>query len=104
MPFDIEKTVRDMINAVEQVLKKEWPKVDAAVEQVLRNESETLQNIAMESISGNITESDSARQIEDEKVVIESALAMLKVINKVMIQDAVNAALDVFWKAVKAAL
>jgi len=74
------------------------------MEQVLRDESDTLQNIAIERINGNITESDAARQIEDEKVVIESALAMLKVINKVMIQDAVNAALDVFWKSVKAAL
>jgi len=104
MSFDIQKTIQDMVGAAEQVLKEEWPKVDAAVEQVLRDESDTLQNIAIERISGNITESDAARQIEDEKTVIESALAMLKVINKVMIQDAVNAALDVFWKSVKAAL
>ncbi len=104
MSFEIQKTIQDMINAVEQVLKKEWPKVDAAVEQVLRNEAEALQNIAIERISGNITESDAARQIEDEKVVLESALAMLKVINKALIQDAVNAALDIFWKSVKTAL
>lgn len=104
MSFEIHKTIQDMMNAVEQVLKKEWPKVDAAVEQALRNEAEALQNIAIERISGNITESDAARQIEDEKVVLESALAMLKVINKALIQDAVNAALDIFWKSVKAAL
>lgn len=104
MSFEIHKTIQDMINAVEQVLKKEWPKVDAAVEQILINEAEALQNIAIERISGNITESDAARQIEDEKVVLESALAMLKVINKALIQDAVNAALDIFWKSVKAAL
>lgn len=104
MSFDIDQTFKDMLGAAKAIFESEWPKAKDAVEQVLNDEREALQNIAVERLKGNITEEDFKSHLEKEKLALEAGLSMLTVIAKATIQKAVNAAIEVFWKAVKAAV
>ena len=104
MNFDFETVGQDMLGAAQGVLKGEWPKARAAMEQVLAEERAALERIAQYRLEGRITDQEMQQQLEDEKVALQAGLAMVRVAAKKTLQDATNAALDVFWKAVQAAL
>ncbi len=59
--------------------------------------------IAEARIAGKISEEDFQRQMEDENDTLQAGTAMVRVVEKKMMQDAINAALKVFSEAVKAA-
>jgi predicted NUDIX family NTP pyrophosphohydrolase len=104
MAFDITKVTADMLQAAEGVFKAEWPKAEGAMKDVLDEEAAAFKAIADARIAGKISEEDFQRQMEDEKETLQAGLAMVRVINKKMAQDAINAALAVFSEAVKAAI
>jgi len=104
MSFNITKVTTDMLHAAESVFESEWPKAEGAMKDVLAEESAAFKDIADARIAGKITEEDFQRQMDDEKETVQAGLAMVRVINKKLAQDAINAALTVFAEAVKAAI
>ncbi|MCK9417867.1 MAG: hypothetical protein M0R70_00640 [Nitrospirae bacterium] len=104
MAFNTEQTEKQMMAAMQVVLAKEWPNVQSSMRKVIEEEREALAKISLAYISGSITEADVKRQLEDEREAFEAGLSMTKVVSTAAKQKAVNAALDVFWKAVSAAL
>jgi hypothetical protein len=104
MAFDMNMVAQNMLGAAEGVLKDEWPKAKGAMKQVLQDHARALQAIAEARIAGKINDEDCQRQIEDENETLQAGLAMVRVIDKKMAQDAINSALRVFTEAVKAAI
>ena len=104
MAFDITKVTGDMLGAAEGVFKEQWPKAKGAMKQVLDEEASAFKAIAEARIAGKISEEDFQRQMEDENETLQAGLAMVRVIEKKMAQDAINAMLKVFYEAVKAVI
>jgi len=104
MAFDIGAVLQDMLNAATHVLSDEGPRVQGALGEVLQDQKAALQAIAEARLSGEITAEEALRQLEDEKATFEAGLAMVSAVGKAALQRAINAALDVFWKAVTSAV
>jgi predicted NUDIX family NTP pyrophosphohydrolase len=104
MAFDISRVTNDMLGAAEGVFKEQWPKAKGAMKDLLDEEAAAFKAIAEARIAGKLSEEDFQRQMRDENETLQAGLAMVRVIEKKMLQDAINAALKVFSEAVKAAL
>lgn len=63
-----------------------------------------MNQIAFLRLSGQLTDEELQSELEDEKDTVQAQLLALKVLNKATAQKAANAALDVLYKAVIAAL
>ena len=104
MSFNAEQTEKDMLASVQAVMGGEWPKIRDAMQQVLQDEREALQKIAVAYAAGKINDDDLKSQLEDEKDTFKAGLSMVKAVSTAAMQKAVNAAIDTFWKAVSAAV
>lgn len=63
-----------------------------------------MNQIALLRLSGQLTDEELQSEIEDEKDTVQAQLLALKVLNKATAQKAANAALNVLYNAVIAAL
>lgn len=104
MSFDIEKVLTDMTSAVSGVISGEWSGVKECVEKALEVEKIALSDIAKARLNREIDDEDVKEQLADEKVALEASLLVCKVKTKIMAQNAANAAIDVFNKAIQMAL
>ena len=104
MSFDFGKTLADMLDAAKKVSADEWPAIQDDVQRVFRDQEEALKDIAKARIRGDIDDDDLKRQLEDEKEALAAGLAMVRSTRKSTIQRVLNAAVEVFWTAVRAAL
>jgi uncharacterized protein YgfB (UPF0149 family) len=104
MAFAIGNVINDMLGAAGAVLGSEWPKVRSCVKSALEDEKEALADIAKARIDGDIDDAEMKSQLADEKETLKAALLVCQVHGKLAAQQAVNAAIDVFWNAVKAAI
>lgn len=105
MSFNIEKTLDEMAAAAAAVVKNDLPEAEELLKQVIEDEKQALKEITDAYLKRmKQLQEDLKSQLEDEKKVIESAKLLAKVKGKKAVEDAINAAMDVFWKAVKAAL
>ncbi|MGD2119530.1 MAG: hypothetical protein PVG66_14305 [Chromatiales bacterium] len=104
MSFDIDKTIGDMLSAASDVISGDWPHVKDCIEQAFKAEKDALKEIAEARIDGLIDDDDMKSQLEDEKVALEAALLACRVRAKIMAQNAINAAINVFKEAISLAL
>ncbi len=104
MSFDLNKTLEDMLAAAKEVFADEWPNVKDDMQRVLNDEKEALKDIAEARIRGEINDEELEEQLKDEKEAFEAGLSMVSASSKAKIQHALNAASEVFWNAVRAAI
>lgn len=104
MTFDINATLSDMLNAVKGVVSGEWPKVRDCVKKALAEEQQALEDLAQARLQGEIDDATLAEQLADEKETIKAVLLVCEIMSKKMMQDAANAAIDAFNKAITGAL
>jgi len=104
MSFDIEGTFEDMLAAISGVVSDEWPALKECAEKALEDEKDALEMIADLRLAGEIDDEDLKSNLEDEKVVLEAALLACRVRAKVVAENAANAAIEVFNKAIAAAI
>ena len=104
MSFDINKVLTDMANAISEVVEGGAGDVTGAIKEILEAEKESLKELGKAKLAGEITQEVFDREIEREKKVVEAELLTIKIMTKVLAQKAVNAAIDVFVKAVKAVI
>ncbi len=104
MGFDIDKVINDMTEAIRNVVKKDGGDIKQYANQILENEKDSLEEIGLVRLSGKISDEVFEREIEREKKVVEAELLTIQIMTKALAQKAVNAAIDVFVKAVRAAL
>lgn len=104
MSFDLNKTLEDMLAAAKAVFADEWPDAKDDMQRVLNDEKEALKDIAEARIRGEINDEELEEQLKDEKEAFEAGLSMVSASSKAKIQHALNAASEVFWNAVRAAI
>jgi hypothetical protein len=104
MNFDIDAVLRDMTKAIQGVVRDDWENVGGYAKQILQNEKEALRELSEARISGAITDAELEQELEDEKATIEAEFKAVQVMAKVMAERAANAALDVLYKAIRAAI
>ncbi len=104
MNFDINKVLGDMLAAMKDTVTDNWDEVQGPAKQFLENKKERLQLLSDLRISGDLSQEKFESRLEDEKLIFEAELNALAVISKAIAQKAVNAAMDVLIKAVKAVI
>jgi len=104
MSFDISAVVKDMGAVVKKTLKKDLGDIEDFGKQILENEKESLELIGKERVAGRWSEEKFKKELDREKKVMEAELLTIEIMTKAAAQKAVNAAIEVFVKAVTAAL
>lgn len=104
MSFNIEQTLKDMLNAAKGVFAEEWPMIKDDMKRVLEDEKNALLDIAEARLRGEINDEELEEQLEDEKEAFQAGLSMVRASTKATIQRAIDAVSKVFWSAVKAAV
>jgi FixJ family two-component response regulator len=100
MSIDFDKLFHDMLEAAKNSLKDDW---DLLTDDA-KNEFEELanrgRNIARKLLEGEITKEEAETLLAIQENTIKIKLQKFEVSLKVACEKAINAALDVFWKAV----
>jgi len=104
MDFDINEVLSDMLKAVKLSVEDSWDETKVVANQFFERRKERLELIAELRITGKMSQEDFESRMEDEKLVGEAELHAIAVISKAMAQKAINAAIEVLSKAVKAAI
>ena len=104
MSFDIDAVVKDMSAAAKQSLAGDLGEIEDFGQDILEEEKESLETMANERVAGRWTQAKFDSELEREKKVIQVEMLTIDIMTKAAAQRAVNAAIDVFAKAVKAAL
>lgn len=104
MSFDINKVINDMARAIKDEVKVNIGDIKEYADKILENEKESLEELGQARVSGEIDDETFERELEREKKVVEAELLTIKIMTKALAQKAVNAAIDVFAKAVKLAI
>ncbi len=102
--FNFDAVAKDMLAAMKEVLCGNWPKVESAARQFVRGKERRFKLLSGSYLKGEITQQEFALYLEDEKRIFEAEIEALKVVSKALAQKVVNAAIDVFVKAVRAAV
>ncbi len=104
MSFDINAVMTDMGAAMQKTLEKDLPDIEDFGQEILEEEKESLELIGKERVAGRWSKEKFDKELEREKKVIQVEMLTIEIMTKAAAQRAVNAAIDVFVKAVKAAL
>jgi hypothetical protein len=104
MKFDINQVFSDMLSAMQGELKSEWPKARTSISSFLERRKNRLETLISLHLQGELSETEFASRIEDEKQLLEAEMEAIKAVSKAMAQKAANATIEVLEKAVKVAV
>ena len=104
MNFDISKVFADMLSAVTGTVGENCEEIKTVTKQFLQQNKERLELIAELRITGELPQDKFESRLNDQKLILEAQFQAITVISKAIAQKAANAAIDVFTKAVKAAV
>lgn len=104
MKLDVNQVLADMLAVMKESIKKDGGKAKRITGQLLKNQQERLKLLAELRINKEITQKEFELRLEDNKHIIEAELNAVAVVSKVATQNAANAAIEVFNKAVKGAI
>lgn len=104
MSFDIDQVLKDMTTAVIGCVDEGGNAIKTEVNSILTAEKQALMDIAEARLRGEIDDDVVKREITREKKVVEAELLTIVVMTKATAQRAVNAALDVFFAALRNAI
>ena len=102
MSFDIDQVLKDMADAISDAVKDGAGDIKTSAKEIMDAEKESLKELGEARLRGEIDDIVFDREIEREKKVVEAELLTIKIMTKALAQKAVNAAIDVFVKALKA--
>ncbi len=104
MSFNIEEVLKDMVDAISDSVKEDAGDIKSYAKEILENKKESLQELGEARINNEIDDTVFDREIEREKQVVEAELITIEIMTQALAQKAINAAIDVFVKAVKVAI
>lgn len=104
MVFDIGEVLKDMAEAIRNAVKNDAGDIKQYANQILENERDSLKELGLAKLSGQIDDEVFQREIEREKKVVEAEFLTMQIMTNALAQKAANAAIDVFAKAVTVAL
>ena len=104
MNFDINEILADMLNAIKGTVKDDWDVVKKSANSFIQSKKERLELLANMRLIGAIDNVFFEKRLADEKEILTSELHSIAIVNKVMAQNAANAALKVLENVVATAL
>jgi len=104
MSFDIDRVLTEMAGTIAGAVNDGSGDIKDTVVQLLKSERETLKDLGDALLRNEIDDAVFHQEIEREKKVIEAELLTVQLMTKALAERAVNAAIDVFVKAVKLAV
>lgn len=104
MSFDINEVLFQMTDVIKENVAENWEEVKHPTNAFLLSRKERLALLADLLIKKEITQTRFNSRMEDEKLITEAQLHAIAVISKAIAQKAANAAIDIFQKAVMAAV
>lgn len=104
MSFDMDQVMQEMAGVINEAGKQAEGDVKTYSKTVLEKHRKSLQELGEARLRGDIKTRVFERELAREKLVLEAEMLALKIIGKAAMQKAVNGAIAVFVKAVKAAL
>jgi len=104
MTFDISAVFQNMESAVQGTVTTAWPQAQAIWIQFAQTNKDTLQDMAAATISGEMNSEELQSYLADMKTTLQAQLLATEIMALAVAQAAANAALDIFWTAVNAAI
>ena len=104
MQLDINEILADMLNAMKISLKDDWKVVKKAANNFIQSKKDRLELLAIMRLEGAIDNDFFEKRLTDEKEILTSELHSIAIINKVLAQNAANAALKVLEDVITTAL
>jgi hypothetical protein len=104
MNFDINEILADMLNAMKGSIKDDWSVVKKSANNFIQNKKDRLELLTNMRLIGAIDNDFFEKRLTDEKEILISELHSIAIVNKVMAQNAANAAFRVLENVITAAL
>jgi len=104
MKLDINEVLAEMLNAIKGSIKEDWKVVKKSANNFIQSKKDRLELLALMRLSGEISEEFFEKRLADEKEILTSELHSIAIVNKVLAQNAANAALKVLENVVNTAL
>jgi hypothetical protein len=104
MKFDINEILADMLNAMKGTIKDDWNVVKKSANNFIQSKKDRLELLANMRLDGVIDNDFFEKRLTDEKEILTSELHSIAIVNKVMAQNAANAAFKVLESVITTAL
>ena len=102
--MDVASVATAMLNAAKGAAAGTWPKIQhdfaSDLGSVLRNAAKIEAQLA----AGGLTEEEAKELLDDQSTTLFMLTVEVQQGSKILVQNAVNAAIDALWTAVKAAV
>lgn len=100
MNFDINEVLAQMLSAMKGTIKEDWNVVKETANKFLQSKKDRLELLASMRLSGEIDNDFFLNRLADEKEIMISELHAIAIVNKVLAQNAANAAIKILQDAV----
>lgn len=104
MKFDINEILADMLQAIKGTIKDDWDVVKKSANNFIQSKKDRLELLATMRLAGAIDDAFFEKRLADEKEILIAELHSIAIVNKVMAQNAANAALKVLEDVITTAL
>ena len=104
MKLDINEILADMLNAIKLSLKDDWSIVKKSANNFIQSKKDRLELLSLMRLNGEISETFFEKRLADEKEILASELHSIAIVNKVMAQNAPNAAIKILDDIITKAL
>jgi hypothetical protein len=104
MNFDINEILADMLNAMKETVKDDWSVVKKSANTFIQSKKDRLELLSNMRLIGAIDDDFFQKRLVDEKEILTSELHSIAIVNKVMAQNAANAAFKVLENIITIAL
>lgn len=104
MKIDINETLANMLLAIKGEVSDSWPEVKSTMNEFLNRRKSRFELISEMALKGELSGDALSSRMQDEKQLLEVELHSIAIITKAIAQNAANAALDVFNKAIQTAI
>lgn len=104
MNIDVQQITAGMLGAAKSVVSDKWPITQKYFESETQIFAQRLAGIAVMYAAGDISESRAKMHLQFQKEAWETVLLTVAGLNQLMIEQALNAALDVIRDTVNTAI
>lgn len=104
MKLDINEILADMLNAIKLSLKDDWSIVKKSANNFIQSKKDRLELLSLMRLNREISETFFEKRLADEKEILASELHSIAIVNKVMAQNAPNAAIKILDDIITKAL
>jgi hypothetical protein len=104
MSLDTKALIDSMTGAAKGVFKDKWPKIQEYAESEIKMFAERFATIAKLRAAGTISEKRARSHVEFQKEAWETVLLSIEGLNQLMVEEALNAALDAVKDVVNTAV